>query len=189
MGHGLPVGVGIAKAGKLLGKKYRVVILQGDGEMDEGSTWEGALIAAHQKLDNLLVIIDCNGWQSFGRTKDVLNLEPILDKWQSFGWKAVEINGHKFSDMEIFKKIPLGKNKPTVILARTIKGKGLSAIEDNNDWHYKTPGELEIKSAEKELFLAANTSSVSSRMKQTKTYSPKAKPRIPRELARGSSFS
>ena len=152
MGHGLPLAVGMAKAGKLLNKKYKVIVLQSDGEMDEGTTWEAALLAAHHKLDNIVAIIDYNKWQSFGRTNKILNLEPIKDKWKAFGWSTVEINGHDFPQMEILLKTPLVRNKPTVIIAHTIKGKGLSIIEDKNEWHYQTPGEKEIKVAHKELY-------------------------------------
>lgn len=151
MGHGLPLGVGIAKALKLQKRSSKVYVLVSDGECDEGSTWEGILIGGHHKLDNLTVIIDYNKWQSFGRIKDVINLDPLKDKWTAFNWYAQEINGHNFEEIETaFKKINYIKNKPSVIIAHTIKGKGLSAIEDENEWHYKTPREKEIEIAKKE---------------------------------------
>ncbi len=154
MGHGLPIGVGIAKALKLQKRKSRVFVMISDGECDEGSTWEGILIAGHHKLDNLTVIVDYNKWQSFGRTNEVLNLEPLKRKWESFNWKAFEIQGHDFSQIEkAFKNCLLVNNKPSVIIAHTIKGKGLSSIEDRNEWHYKTPREEELKVAKKEGLL------------------------------------
>lgn len=151
MGHGLPIGAGIAKALKMQKKKSRVYVIIGDGELDEGSTWEGILLAAHHHLDNYIVFIDCNKWQSFGRTHDVLNTEPLRDKFEAFNWHVEEINGHNFQEIHeavvACKKI---RNKPSVIIARTIKGKGLSAIEDKNEWHYQTPRDNEINVAKKE---------------------------------------
>lgn len=152
MGHGLPIGVGMALAMKMQTRKSRVFVLIGDGECDEGSTWEAVLQAGHHKLDNLVVIIDVNTWQSFGRTKDILNLEPLSDKWKAFNWSTVEIDGHSFKEMDkVFSKIPFVKNKPSVIIAHTIKGKGVSVFEDKNEWHYKTPTDREIAIANKEL--------------------------------------
>lgn len=154
MGHGLPIGAGMAKALLLQKKKSHVFVLISDGEMDEGSTWEGILIAAHQKLHNLTVIVDYNKWQSFGRTNEVLNLEPIKDKWKACNWYPQVINGHSFGEIQKALNRAFGeKHKPSVIIANTIKGKGLSAIEDNNDWHYKTPREYELKIAKKEGLL------------------------------------
>jgi len=150
-GHGLPIGAGMAAAMKLEKINRRVYVILGDGECDEGSIWETALIASHHKLNNLVAIIDYNKWQSFGRTNEVLNLEPLKEKWQSFGWQAIEINGHNFKEIDsAIKKGHLSKIKPTMIIAHTIKGKGLSAIEDNNDYHYKTPQIKELIIAKKE---------------------------------------
>jgi len=152
-GHGIGIGVGLALAAKIKKKKYRIFVLTGDGECDTGSTWEAMLTAAHHKLDNLVVIVDYNKWQAFGKTNDVLNLEPFSKKWQAFNWSTKEINGHNFTDIhKALSKIPFEKNKPSAIIAHTIKGKGLSIIEDKNEWHYKTPTEKEIKIAQKELF-------------------------------------
>ncbi|OGK17799.1 hypothetical protein A2866_05555 [Candidatus Roizmanbacteria bacterium RIFCSPHIGHO2_01_FULL_39_8] len=152
MGHGLPIGVGLAKAMKLQGKKNRTVVLISDGECDTGSTWESILLAAHHKLDNLLVIVDYNKWQSFGRTNEVLNLEPLINKWKAFNWHAEMVrDGHDFYQIDkAFKKCFVVRDKPQVIIAHTIKGKGLSAIEDRNEWHYQTPRENEIKVAKLE---------------------------------------
>lgn len=152
MGHGLPIGVGIALAGKLQKRNYRVFVLISDGECDEGSTWEAILQAGHHKLDNLVVVLDYNKWQSFGRVKDILDLEPLTDKWLAFNWSVAQIDGHDFVEMDKkFSTIPFVKNRPTVIIAHTIKGKGVSVLEDKNEWHYKTPTEKEIEIAKKEL--------------------------------------
>lgn len=154
MGHGLPIGVGMAIAGKLQNKKYKVFVLISDGECDEGSTWEAILQAGHHKLDNLVVVIDHNKWQSFGKVKDILDLHPLKKKFESFRWSVKEIDGHNFDELSsVFSKIPFKKNKPSVVIANTIKGKGVSVLENKNEWHYKTPTELEIKIAEEELSL------------------------------------
>lgn len=152
MGHGLPLGVGMAIAGKISKKKHMTYVLVSDGECDEGSTWESILQAGHHKLDNLVVIIDYNKWQSFGKISEILNLEPLFDKWKAFGWSVKEINGHNFDEMhEVFQKIPFAEGNPSVIIAHTIKGKGVSVFENRNEWHYKTPTVAEIEIAEKEL--------------------------------------
>lgn len=154
MGHGLPIGVGMAMAGKLQKRNYKVYVIVSDGECDEGSTWESFLIAAHHKLDNLIVIIDYNKWQSFGRVKDVLNLEPLKEKLKSFNWHVQEIDGHDFTHLEkAFSRTSLAKGKPNIIIAHTIKGKGLSTIEDKNEWHYQTPREKEIAEAKEKGLL------------------------------------
>lgn len=152
MGHGLPLGVGMAMAAKIEGKKLGIYVVISDGECDEGSTWEAALIASHHKLDNLTVVIDHNKWQSFGRVNDILRMEPFLDKWKAFGWSVREVDGHNFKELhEIFSKMPFEANKPRLIIAHTVKGKGVSLLEDRNEWHYKTPSEKEILIAQKEL--------------------------------------
>ncbi len=152
MGHGLPVGVGMALAAKKMKRKYRIFTVISDGELDEGSTWEAIFFAGHNHLDNLVVIVDYNGWQAFGRTKDILNPEPLTDKFKAFGWEAIEANGNDFISLEkAFTQIPLKKNRPTVIIAHTIKGMGVSFMEDKNEWHYKYPNEQEFEKALKEL--------------------------------------
>jgi transketolase len=154
IGHGLPIGAGMAMGMKLNKINKKVYVIIGDGECDEGSIWETALIAAHNKLNNLIVIIDYNKWQSFGRTNEVLNLEPLKEKWLAFNWNVFEINGHNFSEIETaINSAQKSKVKPTIIIAHTIKGKGLSIIEDNNDYHYKTPREKELKVAKEEGLL------------------------------------
>lgn len=154
MGHGLPIGVGMALGNRIQKNNCRVFVLISDGECDEGSTWEAILQAGHQKLDNLTVIVDYNKWQSFGRVSDILDLEPFIDKWKAFKWSPKEINGHNFSEMDkIFSHLPFEKGKPSVIIAHTVKGKGVSVLEDKNEWHYKTPTEKEIEIAKKELHI------------------------------------
>lgn len=152
MGHGLPIGVGMALAAKLQIKSNKIFVLVSDGECDEGSTWEAILQAGHHKLDNLVVIVDYNKWQSFGRIKDILDLEPFSKKWEAFRWSVRVIDGHDFKQLsQAFAQLPFEKGKPSVIVAHTIKGKGVSVLENKNEWHYKTPTESEIKIAKKEL--------------------------------------
>jgi transketolase len=154
MGHGLPVGVGMAIAAKLHKKTYKVYVVISDGECDEGSTWESLLIAAQHKLDNLIVIVDYNKWQSFGKVKDVLGLEPLIEKLQAFNWHVQDIDGHDFEQLEkAFLDKSLSKQKPNIIIANTIKGKGLSSIENKNEWHYQTPREKEIAEAKEKGLL------------------------------------
>lgn len=137
LGHGLPMGVGMALAGKNDNKNYRVFVMMSDGECDEGTTWEAALFSAQHKLDNLTVIIDYNKWQAFGRTSEVLNLEPLAEKWGAFGWAAKQINGHDFTEIEnALSAVPFEKGKPNVIIANTVKGKGVPFIEDKLESHY-----------------------------------------------------
>ena len=152
LGHGLAMGNGMAIAGKRDNKKYRVFVLLSDGECDEGSTWEAILFAGHHKLDNLIAIVDYNRWQAFGRIKDVLNLEPFAQKWQDFGWSVKEVNGHKFQEVyQALKKIPFEKNKPSVLIAHTIKAKGLSFLENKLESHYRSLTKDEYKIAIKEI--------------------------------------
>jgi len=152
MGFGLPFGVGFALAKKVKKEKGKIYVLMSDGEMDCGTTWESALIAAHHKLDNLVVIVDFNGLQAMGRVKDILNIEPLKDKWQAFGWEVREIDGHNFKEIEkaLAESAP-EEGKPRVIIARTIKGKGVSFMEGNNLYHYKAPSDEEYQKALKEL--------------------------------------
>lgn len=152
LGHGLPIGTGMALAGKHDKKNFRIFVLLSDGECDEGSVWEAALFAPHHKLDNLIAIVDYNKLQAFGRTNEVINLEPFKEKWESFGWSVKEVNGHDFVELaNVFSKIPFEKGKPSVIIAHTIKGKGISFMEDKLEWHYKSPNEEELRKALEEL--------------------------------------
>jgi len=152
LGHGLAIGAGMAIAAKHDRLPYRVFVLMSDGECDEGSVWESALFASHHKLDNLVAIIDYNKIQAFGRTDEVLNLEPFVEKWKSFGFSVKEVNGHDIKRIiSTFKKIPFKKNKPSVVLAHTIKGKGVSFMENKLLWHYKSPDKKELEFALQEL--------------------------------------
>lgn len=153
LGHGLPMGVGMALATKRDKKKHRIFVLMSDGECNEGTIWESALFAAHHKLDNLVVIVDYNGQQGLGESKDIINNEPFKDKWTAFGWQVKEVNGHDFSSIEkILSHVPLKINKPSIIIAKTTKGKGVSFMEhDPLSWHYKNPNEEQYHLAITEL--------------------------------------
>lgn len=148
LGHGLSIGAGMAMAGKMDGKQYRAFVLLGDGECDEGSVWEAILFAGHHKLDNLIAIVDYNKIQSFGSTKDVLDLEPFADKWRAAKWEAREANGHDIGQLvKLLDEVPFAKGKPSVIIAHTTKGKGVSFMEGNLDWHYKSPDDAQLAEA------------------------------------------
>lgn len=152
LGQGISAASGMALAGKIDKKDYRVYALVGDGEVQEGIVWEMAMFAAHHKLDNLIVFLDHNGLQIDGKNKDIMNIEPIDEKFKAFGWNVISINGHNFE--EIFNAIDEAKNtedKPTMIVAKTIKGKGVSFMEDQVGWHGKAPNEEEKEKALKEL--------------------------------------
>ncbi len=152
MGFGLPFGVGFALAKKLKNEKGKVFILMSDGEMQTGTTWESAAISAHHKLDNLFVIVDANGLQAMGKVDEILNIEPLKNKWESFGWEVREIDGHNFEEIEkSLTSSPLYKGKPVAIIAKTIKGKGVSFMEGENLYHYKATSDEEYQRALKEL--------------------------------------
>ena len=136
----------MALAGKIDNKKWRVYSIHGDGELQEGSIWEAAMSASNYKLDNLISIIDRNNLQIDGKTSDVMQLEPLADKWKSFGWNVLECNGHDHSDIiEKINQAKKNKEKPTVIIAKTIMGKGVKSIEDNHNWHGKVPSKEQLK--------------------------------------------
>lgn len=152
LGHGLSLGLGMALAGRLQGLNYRVFAVLSDGECNEGSVWEAAMLAAAQKVSHLTVIIDFNRWQATGRSCEVMALDPLADKWSAFGWQVEEVDGHDLSQLVTTLK-PLRKpvNRPLAIIAHTIKGKGVSFMEDDNNWHYRTPNEVEFAAACAEL--------------------------------------
>src|SRR4030042_5564059 len=140
LGHGLPVPPGWALGTKRDGKAFRVFCMLSDGECDEGSNWEAALFAPHHKLDNLIVIVDYNKLQSLGRVEEVIDLKPLAEKWRAFGWSAREVNGHDVEEIETaLAEIPFGRGRPSCIIAHTIKGKGVSYMEDKLLWHYRAP--------------------------------------------------
>jgi len=152
LGQGLSFAIGVALAGRLSSQKYRVYVLLGDGECDEGQVWEGAMAAAHFKVDNLVAIVDNNGQQIDGWNRDVMNLDPFSKKWQAFGWHVIEVDGHNLVQLiEAFDQAKLIKGKPTIIIAHTIKGKGVSFMENNPDFHGKAPNTAEVELALKEL--------------------------------------
>tara|TARA_B100000767_G_scaffold273068_2_gene302242 strand:+ start:553 stop:1383 length:831 start_codon:yes stop_codon:yes gene_type:complete len=138
LGHGPAIGAGMAMAAKLKKQKHKIYVIVGDGEINEGSFWETSMIASKHKLENLHVIIDYNKIQSYGRTKEVLDLEPLKDKLKSFGYNVAELNGHNVSKLyNYFKRIKKNKNKPTALICHTIKGKGFPFAENNPRWHHK----------------------------------------------------
>lgn len=152
LGHGLPVSAGMALGSKRSGINFNVYIIIGDGEINEGSNWEAIMMAAHNKLDNLCVILDCNKMQALGNTKDVLCLDPISDKLKSFQWNVIEIDGNEVEQIiEAFNRFKSSKGKPTFIIANTIKGKGVSYMENNLKFHYSAPNDEEYKKAMEEL--------------------------------------
>lgn len=152
LGHGLPIACGMALGAKRANKSFRVYCIIGDGEINEGSNWEAIMFAAHNKLDNLCVILDKNKMQALGDTKDVLDLDPITEKLKSFNWNVLEIDGHDVGQIvnafDIFKG---NTGSPTIIVANTIKGKGVSFMEHNLKFHYSPPNDDEIKIAMEEL--------------------------------------
>ncbi len=152
LGQGLSFAIGVALAGRLNSQKYSVYVLLGDGECDEGQVWEGAMAAAHYKLDNLVAIIDNNGMQIDGWNREVMNLDPFNEKWQAFGWHVIEIDGHDFAQIiSAFDRTKSIKGQPAVIIAHTVKGKGVSFMENNVNFHGKAPNAAEVEIALKEL--------------------------------------
>ena len=154
LGHGLPICTGMAIAAKLDGKPYRVFTLLGDGELAEGSNWEAAMAAAHYDLDNLTAIIDHNTLQISGRTRDVCSNEPLDEKFRAFGWAVKVINGHDIAALTDALSHAAEPGKPTCVIANTVKGKGVSFMEDVAKWHHGVPSETELKQALAELAAA-----------------------------------
>lgn len=151
LGHGLPICVGIAIAGKRDAADYRVFTLLGDGELAEGSNWEAAMAAAHYKLDNLTAIIDCNTLQITGRTRDVMNHEPLDAKFAAFGWAVRRVDGHDLTALSDALARPLETGKPSAIIAMTKKGRGVSFMEDVGKWHHGVPNDDEYARALAEI--------------------------------------
>jgi len=152
LGQGLSVAVGMAIAGKMDGLDYRVYCLNGDGELQEGSIWEAAMSASHHKLDKLCVIIDRNGLQIDGSTKTVMGLEPLKKKWEAFGWNTLKCDGHDFrSLLSAFQKTRHETSRPSVIIAKTIMGKGIKNIEGDYRWHGKAPSKEQAEEMIKEM--------------------------------------
>ena len=152
LGHGLSLGTGMALAGKRDGRDYRVWVMVSDGECDEGSTWEPALFAPHHRLDNLVVLVDYNKVQSFGTVKEVLDLEPLADKWRAFGWGVREIDGHDLAAIaDAYAAVPFAPGRPSCIVAHTVKGKGVSYMEGQLLWHYRAPRGEDLERALREI--------------------------------------
>jgi transketolase len=152
LGHGLSIASGMALAAQRDNRKHRVFVILSDGECDEGSTWEALLFAGHQKLDNLVAIVDYNKIQSLGRVEDVLDLEPMADKWRAARWAVREIDGHDITQIQdVFASLPFEPGKPNCMIAHTVKGKGVSFMENDLLWHYRSPDPDEYAKAMQEL--------------------------------------
>jgi transketolase len=152
LGHGLPVATGMAYAGHCARRHHKVVCLLSDGECDEGSNWEAILFAAHHRLSNLVAIVDYNKIQSLASVASTLNLEPFVDKWRSFGWAVREVDGHDHAAMlAAFGQLPFDKERPSCVIAHTVKGKGVSFMENSVLWHYRTARGEEYDAARREL--------------------------------------
>ena len=152
LGQGLSIGLGIAEGARILQKDFRVYVMTGDGELDEGQIWEAAMYAGAKKVDNLVAIVDVNRQQLDNTTDQILALEPLADKWRAFNWHVVDIDGHDFNQiLKAFDEAKSTKNKPTVILARTVKGRGISFMEENLEWHGAAPNADQVKTAMEEL--------------------------------------
>jgi transketolase len=146
LGHGLPIGAGLALAAKVRGANYRVFVVLSDGECYEGSVWEAALFAPAQSLDSLTAIVDYNGWSAMARTYPAM--EPLAEKWRAFGWAVQEVDGH---DMEalaaVLAAVPFEPGRPSAIISRTVKGKGVSFMENDLEWHYRPPNDQDLQRA------------------------------------------
>lgn len=150
LGHGLGTAVGMAMAGRIRKKNYGVYVVMSDGECQEGSVWEAAMFAAKQKLRALTAIVDFNKWQATGRSCDIMEMEPLDEKFRSFGWHCIEVDGHDMKQLCAALDAERG-DKPLAIVAHTVKGKGVSFMEDDNNWHYRSPDAEELKKAAVEL--------------------------------------
>jgi transketolase len=148
LGHALPFACGLALAAAKGKKKWKTIVLLSDGELDEGSNWEGILFAPHHRLNNLSIIIDYNKIQSFGTVKEVMGLEPLRDKLASFGWQVREVDGHNHEDLlTTFRDLPFDTSRPSAIIAHTIKGKGVDFMEGELLWHYRSPSKEQFENA------------------------------------------
>ena len=155
LGHGLPMGVGMALSARILKRSHRVFAVLSDGECNEGSVWEAAMFAAGQRLGRLTIIVDFNKWQATGRSEEIMALAPLADKWRAFGWNAIEVDGHDIDTLiKLLAAEPEENGKPLAIIAHTVKGKGVSFMEDDNNWHYRIPTAEEVVASKKELGIA-----------------------------------
>lgn len=152
MGHGLPIALGMALAAKRGGESWQTYVLMSDGELDCGTTWECAALASQNQLNNLTVIVDSNGFQAMGTKKEVLDMEPLPDKWEAFNWETIELDGHDYKAIEeAINHSKEKREKPLIIIARTTKGKGVSFFENKLEWHYKNVDEEHYQKALSEL--------------------------------------
>lgn len=153
LGHALGVACGSALAGKRRGQQRSVFVVLSDGELDEGSNWEAILFAAHNRLDNLIAVIDYNKIQSFGTVREVMNLEPLADKFRAFNWEVEEVDGHAVAALQnVFQRFKTSRSgHPKCVIAHTIKGKGVSFMENNLAWHYRSPSDADVLRAREEL--------------------------------------
>ena len=154
LGHGLSLGLGMALAGRIARRDYRVYVVLSDGECNEGSVWEAAMMAAAQSVASLTAIVDFNKWQATGRSEDVLALAPLADKWRAFGWNVEEVDGHDIEALtDALMPAAPHQTRPRMIVAHTVKGKGVSFMEDDNNWHYRIPSAEQVEAAFRELGL------------------------------------
>ena len=152
LGHGLPMAVGMAMAGKMDARKHRVFTVLGDGETQEGSVWEAAMAAAHYKLDNLVAVIDRNELEIDGPTETVMALEPLHLKWESFGWEVRTIDGHNLTALiQTLRSAPFSSAKPSIVIAKTVKGRGIDFIENRKEWHHRAPDPQQAEEAFRQL--------------------------------------
>lgn len=151
LGHGLPVALGMALGARLSNWSSRYIVVMSDGECQEGSVWEAAMMAPHHGLSSLTAIIDHNKWQATGRTQEITGLEPLASKWRAFGWQTHEVDGHDIG--AVLEALDAPQDGPKVIVAHTIKGKGVTFMEDDNNWHYRSPTSEEVGLAFTELGL------------------------------------
>lgn len=155
LGHGLPIALGMALAARIQHRPTRCLVLMSDGECEEGSVWEAAMFAPAQKLDTVTVMIDYNKWQATGRSDEIMALAPLAEKWRAFGWDACEVDGHDLDALlAALRREPDGTGRPRAIVCHTVKGKGVSFMEDDNNWHYRIPTADEVEKARVELWQA-----------------------------------
>ena len=152
LGHGLSIGVGLAYAAQLQQLPYRVFVVLSDGECHEGSVWEAAMFAPAHQLDNLVAIVDDNKWSALQRSRAPMALDPLAEKWSAFGWRTVEVDGHDATALlAALQRVPLEPERPTALIAHTVKGKGVSFMEDDLEWHYRPPSSADVERALREL--------------------------------------
>lgn len=153
LGHGLGAGIGMMLAASIKSNPVKALVLLSDGECNEGTVWEAAMFAPKHRLGFLTVVVDYNKWQATGRSQEIMQIQPLRDKWESFGWDAVEVDGHNIAALQqAMKRENVTKDsKPLAIIAHTTKGKGVSFMEDDNNWHYRTPSEEEVAQSAQEL--------------------------------------